>query len=58
MCLLFPTFELPVCVENPQVSWYGVEATAAYHIHSFVRGLGVILKLHTLQELLRMDEQK
>lgn len=49
--LVFPTFELPLCVENTQVCWYGVEATAANHIHSFVQGLSVVLQLHTLQEL-------
>lgn len=40
-----------LCVKNTQVSWYGVEATAANHIHSFVQGLSVVLQLHTLQKL-------
>lgn len=47
----FPTFKLPLCVEDTQIRWYGVEAAAADHIHAFVQGFGVVLQLHTLQEL-------
>lgn len=49
MC--FPTFKLPLCVEDTQIRWYGVEAAAADHVHPFVQGFGVVLQLHTLQEL-------
>lgn len=45
---MLPTFELPLCVEDTQVCRYGVEATAADHIHSLVQRLSVVLQLHTL----------
>lgn len=49
--LSIPTFKLPLCVEDTQICWYGVKAAAANHIHPFVQSFGVVLQLHTLQEL-------
>lgn len=46
-----PTFKLPLCVDDAQVGWYGVKAAAADHIHALGRGRGVVLQLHSLQEL-------
>lgn len=46
-----PTFKLPLCVDDAQVGWYGVKAAAADHIHALGRGFGVVLQLHSLQEL-------
>lgn len=54
---MFPTFKLPLCVQDTQICWYGVEATAADHVHPSVHGFSVILQLHTLQELPQTQKQ-
>lgn len=47
----FPTFKLPLCVDDAQIRWNRVKAAAANHIHALGRGLGMVLQLHSLQEL-------
>ena len=51
VCVVIYTFELPLCVEDPQVGRYGVKAAAPDDVDAPLQCLAVVLTLHTLQEL-------